>query len=147
MPQNDVLTLLKDSTRAGIYYLPSSARTVVRAAARSAGFACFQVSLADADRIEMVFMQLAHDLAFPEWYGQNFDALKDCLSDFSWCEAPGYVLVVSGAGVLQAADPAAFHALNAVFVAAIAEWQARKLPLWVFYDLRADGLAQFPTVT
>ena len=147
MRQNDVLTLLKDSTRAGIYHLPSSARTVVKAAARSAGFACFQVSLADADRIDEVFVRLAQDLAFPEWYGQNFDALKDCLSDFSWCEAAGYVLMISGAGALQAADPAAFHALNAVFVAAIAEWQARKLPLWVFYDLRTDGLAPFPTIT
>lgn len=147
MRQNDVLTLLKDSTHAGIYHLPSGIRAVVRAAAQSAGFACFEVSLADVDGIDAVFAQLAHDLAFPEWYGQNFDALKDCLSDLSWCEAPGYVLIVSGAGALYAADPAALRVLNAVFAAAIGEWQARKLPLWVFYDLRADGLAPFPTVT
>lgn len=147
MRQNDVLTLLKDSTRAGIYHLPSSNRTAVRAAAESAGFACFEVNLADADRIDAVFVQLAHDLAFPAWYGHNFDALKDCLSDFSWCEAPGYVLIVSGTRALKAADPAALQALNAVFAVAIAEWQARKLPLWVFYDLGADGLAPFPTIT
>ena len=32
-------------------------------------------------------------LYFPEWYGANLDALKDCLTDFSWREATGYVLI------------------------------------------------------
>nr|WP_245769263.1 barstar family protein [Streptomyces indicus] len=34
----------------------------------------------------------ATTLAFPSWFGRNWDALADCLSDL----APGTVVVVSG---------------------------------------------------
>jgi hypothetical protein len=67
-------------------------------------------------------------LDFPEWYGQNLDALKDCLTDFSWCEAAGYVLIIARAEILHAEDPVGFQALNEVFAAAIAEWRVQDLP-------------------
>jgi hypothetical protein len=54
------------------------------------------------------------------------------------------VLFISGAENLDAESPAAFKTLNDVFAAAIAEWRVHDLPMWVFYDLRADGLAVFP---
>ncbi len=139
-------TLLEDSGQAGIYHLPGSGRAAVRRAAEAGGLACFEVNVADADRIDRVLAALGRGLDFPEWYGNNLDALKDCLTDFSWCEAAGYVLIISHAEALQAADPAAFKALNEVFGAAIAEWRSQDFPLWVFYDLRSDGLATLPTL-
>jgi len=30
---------------------------------------------------------------FPDWFGNNWDARADCLSDLSWAPAPGYVLL------------------------------------------------------
>ena len=44
------------------------------------------------------------------------------------------------------ADEAAFAALNAVFVDSADFWREDGVPFWVFYDLRADGLATLPTV-
>lgn len=144
MSQNKLLKLLEDAPQAGIFHLPRRSQAAVRAAAESAGCACFDVSFAESDRIDIVLSRVGYALDFPEWYGQNFDALKDCLTDFSWCEAAGYVLFISGAESLNAENPAAFKALNDVFAAAIAEWRVHDLPMWVFYDLRADGLAVFP---
>ena len=40
----------------------------------------------------------------------------------------------------------AFAALNAVFADAADYWREDGVPFWVFYDLRADGLAALPTV-
>lgn len=143
---NPLQTLLEDSRQAGIYHLPESGRAAVRRAAEAAGLACFEVDVGGADRIDAVLAALGRGLDFPEWYGHNLDALKDCLTDFSWCEAAGYIIVIAHAEGLQAADPAAFKALNDVFSAAIAEWRSQDSPLWVFYDLRSDGLATLPTL-
>ena len=43
---------------------------------------------------------------FPDWYGQNFDALADCLGDVSGGE--GTVLLWDGWGPLARSDPQAF---------------------------------------
>ena len=36
---------------------------------------------------------------FPGYFGGNWDALLDCLSDMSWAPAKGYVLVLLNSGV------------------------------------------------
>lgn len=146
MSQNHLLTLLENSTRAGIYHLPPGRHALVKATADGAGFACFEVHLGDCDGIEGVLSQIGLELDFPEWYGQNLDALKDCLTDFSWCEAAGYVLFVSGADALQAVDPEGFQILNQIFAESIAEWRSQNFAMWVLYDLRVDGLATLPTL-
>jgi len=146
MSQNDLLTLLEDSTQAGIYYLPPNARGLLKAAAQRAGFACFDFSFRACRGLDKALGDLAHHLDFPAWFGHNLDALKDCLTDFSWCEAAGYVLIIADAEALQAGDPEGFDALNEVFAAAIAEWRSQDFPMWVLYDFRTDGLATFPTM-
>lgn len=145
MSQNTLQTLLEDSRRAAIYHLPAAVQGAVRIAANAAGFACFEVNLGDSGRIDVALTRLGHGLGFPAWYGNNFDAMKDCLTDLSWCQAPGYLLIISGARRLQAADTAAFRTLNAVFATAIDEWRSQGVPMWVFHDLHARGLATFPT--
>jgi hypothetical protein len=36
---------------------------------------------------------IAAALDFPDWFGANWDALEDCLSDLSWSKAGGHVLL------------------------------------------------------
>lgn len=45
-------------------------------------------------------------LSFPDWYGENFDALADCLTDVDGGD--GTVLLWDGWGVLARAEPRAF---------------------------------------
>ncbi len=45
-------------------------------------------------------------LDFPDWYGQNFDALADCLTDVDRGE--GTVLLWDDWGILARAEPRAF---------------------------------------
>lgn len=137
--------LLARAEHAGVYHLPHSGRTDLHTAADALNYVTFDIDLADAPDLETALTLLGGALHFPDWYGHNLDALHDCLTDFSWREAAGYVLLISGADRLHA-DETAFGALNAAFSDAADFWRNDGIPFWVFYDLRADGLASLPTV-
>ncbi|HYL88164.1 MAG TPA: barstar family protein [Burkholderiales bacterium] len=40
-----------------------------------------------------LFDSLARALAFPDWFGRNWDALEDVLSDLSWRKGDGHVVL------------------------------------------------------
>ena len=146
MKTEQLRTLLAKPEFCGIYHLPSSGIGALQEAATALDYPCFPVDLQETDDMATALVTLGHALGFPKWYGANLDALKDCLTDFSWNEAPGYVLVIAGADALHAAGPP-FRQINEVFSAVIDEWRSHGVPFWVFYDLRADGLATLPTLT
>jgi len=138
--------MLANEALGGIYHLPSSGIESLQKAAESLDFACIRIDLRESGDITSVLARLGESLGFPPWYGANLDALNDCLTDFSWLEAPGYVLIISGGDTLHAqGEP--FAQINQVFSAASQEWQSQHVPFWVFYDMRADGLATLPTLT
>ena len=73
---------------------------------------------------------IASALEFPDWFGQNWDALEDCLSDLSWREAEGYVLMFEHA---VAGDELGI--LTDVLAAAADFWKGRSKPFFaVFID-------------
>ena len=138
--------LLAKPELCAIYHLPSSGVGSVQDAADSLDYPSLHVNLRDAAGMPTILSVFGEALDFPEWYGANLDALKDCLADLSWREAPGYVLIITGADALHATG-GPFRQLNEVLATVIEEWRAQGIPFWVFYDLRADGLATLPTVT
>lgn len=150
MRQKALQKLLARAGCAGIYRLPSDDRAVLEKTAAELGFACFRVNLAESGDIKAILAALGRGLGFPEWYGGNFDALNDCLTDFSWREAPGYVISLAGAGALHTV-PVSLATLNEVFAGAIAQWREQNIPLWIFYEFAdavpVNGLARLPTPT
>ena len=59
-------------------------------------------------------------LDFPSWYGQNWDALGDCLVDLSWLPSPGTALLWPDSVALAEADPAAWRLAFDVFASSAA---------------------------
>ncbi|MCM8611028.1 barstar family protein [Accumulibacter sp.] len=143
MSHDELLAALQDASAGGVFHLPAHCREAVRRAAAEAGFACFEVSLADCSRLDEVLARLGIGLDFPDWYGHNLDALKDCLTDLSWVEAAGYVLAIDHAGPFLVREPEGFAELEEVLTAAVAEWRALGYPMWIFFDAQATGLAAF----
>jgi hypothetical protein len=80
---------LMDPSRAGVYRVSGPDEVVD--AAQGSGLA-----LARVDLRQPVFDAFARALAFPDWFGRNWDALEDCLTDLSWRDAAGYVLLLEG---------------------------------------------------
>ncbi|MDX2090311.1 MAG: barstar family protein [Kofleriaceae bacterium] len=95
---------LLDPALSGLLALDSVDVDDIRVAASQLGFASYDIDLHGADRDGM-FDRFAVACGFPAWFGKNWDALLDSLSDWSWQEEmPGYVLFVVG---IEAAEMSA----------------------------------------
>jgi hypothetical protein len=62
-----------------------------------------------------LFDECAEALAFPAWFGRNWDALADCLGDLSWLSGRGHVLLWDQYDVLARHDPKAWRLAYQVF--------------------------------
>ena len=82
---------LKDASRSGVY------RASDTAAIAESGVAFTHMALRGG-RAE-ILAAIAQALRFPEWFGGNWDALEDCLSDL---EGAQHVLVFAGGDALPA---------------------------------------------
>lgn len=132
--------VLAHAEQAGIYHLPHVDCKAAKQAAHALRFGWLQTDFGASKDISAILKKIGKDLRLPDWYGANYDALADCLSDLSWNTAPGYVLLISGADKLHAQDAPAFNALKDVLSGVIENWRQEKLPFWVFYDGRPNGL-------
>jgi hypothetical protein len=114
---------LKDAKRSGVYR--ATRADELEDAAR--GTAHLVTRIAGEDK-EALLANIAAALAFPPWFGGNWDALEDCLTDLSWRAAPGYVLIFDG----DIVEPGA---LVDVLRAAAGYWAGRERPFFaVFID-------------
>lgn len=83
---------LQDPSRSGVYRV-SRADEVVDAVK---GSSLSPVRVKFADKVQLL-KNLAIALGFPDWFGHNWDALEDCLTDLSWREGPAHVLLIEEA--------------------------------------------------
>ena len=85
---------LRDASRSGVYRVQRT--EAIDEAVRGTRLNVGRVDLAGANTKDLMLERIAKALAFPDWFGGNWDALEDCLIDLSWCEAEGHVLIFSG---------------------------------------------------
>ncbi len=80
---------LQDPSRSGVYRV--SRVDEVADAVQGSNLSLVRVPFADKARL---LENMASALGFPDWFGHNWDALEDCLTDLSWRDAAGYVLLI-----------------------------------------------------
>jgi hypothetical protein len=84
-----LLQRLLDPARSGVYR--ASATQAIDEATRGS-----DLDVVPVDAGANVFDAMARALDFPDWFGGNWDALEDALSDLSWRQGDGHVLVLRG---------------------------------------------------
>lgn len=80
---------LQDATRSGVYRVTRADE--VADAVRGTGNSLVRIRYAEKPAL---MKNIAAALDFPDWFGANWDALEDCLSDLP---GKGYVLLFDGA--------------------------------------------------
>ena len=131
-----LLQRLSDASRSGVYRAPRT--DDVLDAARGSALRVARVDLAGAAGKEALLERIARALEFPPWFGGNWDALEDCLTDLSWSGAAGHVLLIEGAGAVPGDERGI---LADVLAAAAASWAERKRP---FFAVFVEGSPALP---
>ena len=134
------LSLLSRSERAGLYHMPFAADLALEEAAECLEYPLHRVNLAQVTDKDAFLEVVGQALRFPEWYGRNWDALADCLTDLSWMAADGYVIVLEHSDAFAQAAPADFAMALSIFQDAADTWREDGVPFWTLVGTSGDGM-------
>jgi len=97
----------------------------------SQGLAFFKVDLSKVANKEDFLSSISKTLRFPSYFGMNWDAFEECLTDFEWCTSMGYVIVVQAVEAFSIKVPDEFKTARSIFKSAAKYWKTQKRPFYV----------------
>ena len=123
MPLEAIQSLLEDA-RGGVWFLPRplDAKSL-QAAAKRAGYAFFHIDGKNIERKEQLLNHFATALRFPNHFGQNWDALEECLTDLEWVDGDGYLIYFDHIDGLLSAHPDQFATFVEIVRDAVESWK------------------------
>ncbi len=111
--------------------------------ARNVGWQAVELDLCQPLDKRALLAQLAEAASFPDYFGHNWDAAAECLSDLNWLPGSGYLFVVRCAEQFRLRH----HDLDAVLVDVLLEaidyWTAQGVPFHVLWE-SLDPTSQHP---
>lgn len=125
--------------RSGVYRTPADIGALQTATAK-AGLSWLDLPLRTVGSKQQFLAACAKQFRLPSHFGGNWDALSDCLRDFGWLKARGYVVHMSGSESFAKASDEDFQTALAVFAEAAAFWKGRG----VVFILLVDSGANLP---
>lgn len=129
---SDLETLLNGRAPANVYRLLSRAtpRSIAHTI-ESLGWRCFYLDGRRARDKKSFLDAIAVSLHFPAYFGHNWDALDECITDLAWAPAPGYVLLFDHVHWLACHHPQDWRTVMEIFRQAVAVWRAEAVPFSV----------------
>ena len=86
------------------------------------GFALNVIKGAKCQTTDGLLREWARALDFPDYFGQNWDALEECLADLEWLPAKGYILLITDAAQVLPDDEEEYATLLEVLRDAGEAW-------------------------
>ena len=131
-----LLQRLSDASRSGVYCAPRTDE--ILDAVQGSALRVARIGLEGVAGKAALMERIARALRFPEWFGGNWDALEDCLSDLSWLDAAGHVLIFEGTQGIAADEGGV---LADILASAASYWAGRGRP---FFAVFVGGAALLP---
>ncbi len=119
---------LATPSRRCVRFLSASAQWPSPAALTGRGIELLDLDAGGLDGERELLRELARVFRFPEYFGENWDALDECLRDLEWLPARGYVLRVREAEALWRRLPVAAGKLVEVWLFSAEKWAERGVP-------------------
>jgi hypothetical protein len=123
--------LFSRAEHSGIYSIEEDSIPSIREAAAQAGIAVFCLDLSDITGKAGFLNAAAKSLRFPHHFGSNWDAFEDCLTDLSWLDAKGYVLLFQKLENFACNAPAELAMACNILRDAAAHWKQHNVGFFV----------------
>lgn len=124
-----LIDLKKASMVAVHFVLPAE----VKAGLDSLGLAVMEGSVANVKTDQELFAVVANAMRFPDYFGSNWDALDECLSDMDWLPADGYLLVLRDAAKGWSQNPYVLGRFVTSWLEASEHWMENKTPFHLVF--------------
>lgn len=135
---------LKGVQPPGIYQFQSGASVkFLQAEAARAGFKLYYLDGSKIRDKSSFLDKIAKAMSFPSYFGRNWDALNDMLTDMSWAQpAKGYIVLIQSPEYFMQAAPDDWDVAMDIFKTAIEFWNKANIPYYVL--LRGRGAQDYP---
>jgi RNAse (barnase) inhibitor barstar len=103
------------------------------------GFAVRTIQGKNCRTPSTLFGEFARALDFPDYFGHNWDAVEECLADFEWLQAKGYILLIHDAEAVLPEDEEEYETLLEILSDAGEAWskgqtaEGRRAPFHVCF--------------
>lgn len=134
--------LQRDAGVSGVYVLAEGTSVAdLEQFAHGKGLAFFLVDGKAAHSKQKFLNVCAHALGFPEYFGDNWDAFEECLTDLSWHDAAGYLVLLDNFESFFEQSPDDFHIALQILEDSAAFWSDnQKVFVVLFRGLKSDEL-------
>ncbi|MGI5157297.1 barstar family protein [Microbispora sp. CA-102843] len=109
-----------------------------------------EIDCGPISRLDDLFSAFSEALEFPDYFGRNWPAFDEVITDLEWLPAKGYVLVLRNADSLLASEPEERGTFFRVLTSAAeewshpvvegAEWDRPAIPFHILLEVDGDGL-------
>jgi len=124
-------SLFNSYENSGVFDITAdSDREVIEKAAKQCGLDFLHIHMDNISDKKGLLERIAHALGFPEYFGENWDALHECLTDMAWNPATGYALFFSGASTFTEHRPDDMNIFREILKAAAHYWKQHKIPFF-----------------
>ena len=133
---NDWVTAFSSSVHSGVYSVDENRDSrVMKKAALGSGLDYTNIDLKNVIDKGSFLMTAARALRFPAYFGMNWDAFYECLTDLSWKPATGYVIVFTNYRTVSDLMTAEGQIVSSIFEAAARQWQQKKVPFYIILSV------------
>lgn len=140
----DLLGRLSKAEQAGVFHLAGGERLEIEAATECDGYLWTRMNLEGVRSQRELLGRFVEAFELPEYFGYNWDALLDSLSDLQESPAPGYVLLLEGYESFRSLDAESFAKTLSVLADVADRWRPDDTPFWTLLPLPREGRPFLP---
>jgi RNAse (barnase) inhibitor barstar len=142
-----LLDVFKDFQTSGIFRLEGEISTEeLSKVAKQHGIAFFLIDGRKINNKEQFLRNSAQAMNFPDYFGANWDAFEDCLTDMSWHETDGFVVLYDNVDTFAQNSPDQFKVALEIFRDIIEFWRNQEKPFFVVVRGHGEQLRELPSI-
>jgi hypothetical protein len=137
--------VLSGEVAPGIYRF-ASRRTAAAVCAQveSLGWRCFHLDGRRVNDKAEFLRESAVAMTFPSYFGHNWDAYEESITDLAWAPAPGYVLLYDHVRWFAVHQPRDWAVALDILAGAVDYWAQRGIPMIVLLRHAGRALLHLP---